>query len=126
MKVEQPSRFQKLTIFLFQQTAAAESDDAAKSRRFQKNFRFFFTKKALSFFLKNPVHLSISFCNFFVQIQKINVKVINPMQSDALRNINIRKAKTDRKDCMVIADITRSIGALFAGSGYSQCPAIRR
>ena len=29
------------------------------------------------------------------------------MQSDALRNINIRKAKTDRKDCVVIADVLR-------------------
>ena len=35
------------------------------------------------------------------------VKVINPMQSDALRNMNIRKAKTDRKDCVVIADVLR-------------------
>ena len=29
------------------------------------------------------------------------------MQSDALRNMNIRKAKTDRKDCVVIADVLR-------------------
>ena len=36
-----------------------------------------------------------------------SVKVINPMQSDALRNMNIRKAKTDRKDCVVIADVLR-------------------
>ena len=35
------------------------------------------------------------------------VKVINPMQSDALRKMNIRKAKTDRKDCVVIADVLR-------------------
>jgi transposase len=35
------------------------------------------------------------------------VKVINPMQSDALRNINIRKTKTDRKDAVLIADVLR-------------------
>jgi transposase len=35
------------------------------------------------------------------------VKVINPMQSDALRNINIRKTKTDRKDSVLIADVLR-------------------
>ena len=35
------------------------------------------------------------------------VKVINPMQSDALRNINIRKTKTDRKDSALIADVLR-------------------
>lgn len=35
------------------------------------------------------------------------VKVINPMQSDALRNINIRKTKTDRKDAVFIADVLR-------------------
>ncbi len=36
-----------------------------------------------------------------------SVKVINPMQSDALRNINIRKTKTDRKDAVLIADVLR-------------------
>jgi transposase len=35
------------------------------------------------------------------------VKVINPMQSDALRNINIRKTKTDKKDSVLIADVLR-------------------
>ncbi|GHV45942.1 hypothetical protein FACS1894204_06540 [Synergistales bacterium] len=35
------------------------------------------------------------------------VKVINPMQSDALRNINIRKTKTDKKDSVLIADVIR-------------------
>ena len=35
------------------------------------------------------------------------VKVINPMQSDALRNINLRKTKTDRKDAVLIADVLR-------------------
>ena len=35
------------------------------------------------------------------------VKIINPIQSDALRNINIRKTKTDRKDSVLIADVLR-------------------
>jgi transposase len=35
------------------------------------------------------------------------VKVINPMQSDAFRNISIRKTKTDRKDSVLIADVLR-------------------
>lgn len=35
------------------------------------------------------------------------VHVINPIQSDALRNLYIRKAKTDRKDSMLLADLLR-------------------
>lgn len=35
------------------------------------------------------------------------VKVINPIQSDALRNLYIRKSKTDRKDSFILADLVR-------------------
>jgi len=33
--------------------------------------------------------------------------VINPIQSDALRNFYVRKTKTDRKDAHLLADIVR-------------------
>jgi len=35
------------------------------------------------------------------------VKVINPMQSDALRNLFIRQTKTDKKDALIIAEVLR-------------------
>ena len=35
------------------------------------------------------------------------VKVINPIQSDAFRNMYIRKTKTDRKDSFIIAEVLR-------------------
>lgn len=39
------------------------------------------------------------------------VKVINPLQSDSLRNLYLRKVKTDKKDCLIVADLLR-IGKL--------------
>jgi transposase len=35
------------------------------------------------------------------------VHVINPIQSDALRNLYVRKTKTDRKDALLLADLLR-------------------
>lgn len=35
------------------------------------------------------------------------VRVVNPIQSDALRNLYIRKSKTDRKDSFILADLVR-------------------
>ena len=35
------------------------------------------------------------------------VKVINPLQSDSLRNLYLRKVKTDKKDCLIVADLLR-------------------
>ena len=35
------------------------------------------------------------------------VHVINPIQSDALRNLYVRKTKTDRKDALLLADLVR-------------------
>jgi len=35
------------------------------------------------------------------------VNVINPIQSDALRNLYIRKSKTDKKDSFILADMVR-------------------
>lgn len=35
------------------------------------------------------------------------IHVINPIQSDALRNFYVRKTKTDRKDALLLADLVR-------------------
>jgi transposase len=35
------------------------------------------------------------------------VQVINPLQTDALRNAGIRRAKTDRRDALILADLVR-------------------
>ncbi len=35
------------------------------------------------------------------------VRVINPIQSDALRNLYVRKTKTDGKDALLLADLLR-------------------
>jgi transposase len=37
----------------------------------------------------------------------LNVQVINPIQSTSLRNLYIRRTKTDKKDSFIIADIAR-------------------
>jgi len=51
--------------------------------------------------------------------------VINPIQSDALRNFYVRKTKTDRKDAHLLADIVR-FGKLFLSCKtyhFRICPA---
>jgi len=47
-----------------------------------------------------PLYCSLVADNF-------KVLVLNPIQSDSLRNLYIRKTKTDRKDSFIIADILR-------------------
>lgn len=39
------------------------------------------------------------------------MKIINPLQSDFLRNLYLRKVKTDKKDCLIVANLLR-IGQL--------------
>ena len=43
----------------------------------------------------------------FLQDQGYQIHVINPIQSDAVRNLYIRKSKTDRKDAFILADLLR-------------------
>ena len=45
----------------------------------------------------------------FSQLEQLGYKlhVINPIQSDALRNLYIRKTKTDAKDSLLLADLIR-------------------
>lgn len=43
----------------------------------------------------------------FLTSKNFTVRVINPIQSDSLRNLYIRRAKTDKKDSFIIADIAR-------------------
>jgi len=50
--------------------------------------------------------------NLYSELKKdYLVKVINPLQSDSLRNFYLRKVKTDKKDCLIVADLLR-IGQL--------------
>ena len=44
---------------------------------------------------------------FFLVEQKFNVKVFNPIQTAAFREITIRKVKNDNLDSIMIADFTR-------------------
>ena len=39
--------------------------------------------------------------------QGFSVCVLNPIQSNALRNLYIRQVKTDQRDCLIIADVLR-------------------
>jgi transposase len=55
------------------------------------------------------------YCNLVSK--NLNVLVLNPIQSDSLRNMYIRKTKTDKKDSFIIADILR-IGR-FPASGLA-------
>lgn len=43
----------------------------------------------------------------YLQTLGYRVGVINPIQSDALRNLYVRKTKTDRKDALILADLLR-------------------
>jgi len=46
--------------------------------------------------------------NLYAELKKdYQVKVINPLQSDSLRNLYLRKVKTDKKDCLIVADLLR-------------------
>jgi transposase len=45
------------------------------------------------------------YCNLVSK--NLTVLVLNPIQSDSLRNMYIRKTKTDKKDSFIIADILR-------------------
>lgn len=46
--------------------------------------------------------------NLYTELKRdYQVKVINPLQSDSLRNLYLRKVKTDKKDCLIITDLLR-------------------
>ena len=46
--------------------------------------------------------------NLYSELKRdYQVKVINPLQSDSLRNLYLRKVKTDKKDCLIITDLLR-------------------
>jgi transposase len=46
--------------------------------------------------------------NLYSELKKdYLVKVINPLQSDSLRNFYLRKVKTDKRDCLIVADLLR-------------------
>lgn len=66
----------------------------------------------------NLSHEDIQFCMeatghywlaLYCHLSDLNFKVsvINPIQSDALRNLYVRKAKTDQKDAFLLADLLR-------------------
>lgn len=42
-----------------------------------------------------------------LKAQDLSLVVINPIQSDSLRNLYIRRTKTDKKDSFIIADVLR-------------------
>lgn len=43
----------------------------------------------------------------FLREQDFALHVINPIQSDSLRNFHIRKQKTDAVDCFLVAEVIR-------------------
>jgi transposase len=45
------------------------------------------------------------YCN--LKAQDLSLVVLNPIQSDSLRNLYIRRTKTDKKDSFIIADVLR-------------------
>jgi transposase len=58
------------------------------------------------FVMEATGHYWLSLYCFLVS-KNFKVQVINPIQSDSLRNLYIRRAKTDKKDSFIIADIAR-------------------
>lgn len=62
-------------------------------------------KKAI-FILEATGHYWLSlYC--YITSKELPIQVINPIQSDCLRNLYIRRSKTDKKDSFIIADIAR-------------------
>ena len=62
--------------------------------------------EAVTFCMEATGHYWLStYC--FLQDQGYQIHVINPIQSDAVRNLYIRKSKTDRKDAFILADLLR-------------------
>jgi len=53
----------------------------------------------------------------FLRNAGYQVHVVNPIQSDAARNLYIRKSKTDQKDASILADLRRAL-RLAASSAY--------
>jgi transposase len=51
-------------------------------------------------------HYWLSLYSFLIE-RDFTVYVINPIQSDGLRNLYIRKSKNDLKDSFIIAEIIR-------------------
>lgn len=61
---------------------------------------------AIAFCMEATGHYWLStYC--FLRGQGYQVHVINPIQSDAVRDLYIRKSKTDRKDAFILADLLR-------------------
>lgn len=64
------------------------------------------TKDAVVIGMEATGHYWLSVYSFFVELG-YDVRVINPLQSDAFRKMYIRQTKTDSKDSFVIAQIMR-------------------
>jgi len=60
----------------------------------------------ISFCLEATGHYWLA---LYCQLKELGYQlhVINPIQSDALRNLYVRKAKTDKKDALLLADLVR-------------------
>lgn len=68
--------------------------------------RFGTDPRAITFCLEATGHYWLSvYC--FLSDRGYQVHVINPIQSDAVRNLYIRKTKTDQKDSFILADLLR-------------------
>jgi len=62
--------------------------------------------KNAMFILEATGHYWLSlYC--YLASKELSTQVINPIQSDSLRNLYIRRSKTDKKDSFIIADIAR-------------------
>jgi transposase len=65
-----------------------------------------FDKEQTVIGLEATGHYWLALCSFLAEAGW-TIKVINPIQSDAFRNLYIRKTKTDRKDSFIIAEVLR-------------------
>lgn len=88
-----------------------------------KSFRFTNTKEGfdmLLYFLEQHLPENESFCigmeatghywlalYSFLRAQGFVLHIVNPIQSDSLRNFHIRQQKTDSVDCFLVAEVIR-------------------
>src|SRR5690606_6499185 len=77
-----------------------------------------FEKLLTAFRTKQLTNQNVRFCleatgHYWIALycqlkeHEFSVDVVNPIQSDALRNLYIRKTKTDQKDSFILADLLR-------------------
>jgi len=89
---------------LIQSFSFSNSDEGFK--QFIKSANSFMEKDAICIGMEATGHYWLNLYFALLDLG-IELHVVNPIQTEAMRNMNIRKTKTDSVDCRYIADVIR-------------------